>query len=65
MYPSAQRRKLREFDGYRRVAVCVVVADAVQRERSSTREAADGKEVPDPAVLDMKGLLVFGQVETE
>lgn len=59
MYPSAQRRKLREFDGYRRVAVCVVVAEDEQRARASTREAADGKEVPDPAVTDMKGLLHY------
>lgn len=57
MYPSAQRRKLREFEGYKRIAVCVVVAEDVQRERALTREAADGKEIPDPAVTDMKGLV--------
>lgn len=55
MYPSAQRRKLREFAGYRRVAVVIVTDEDTLRERASTREAADGKEVPDPAALDMKG----------
>lgn len=55
MYPSAQRRKLREFAGYRRVAVVIVTDEETLRERASTREAADGKEVPDPAALDMKG----------
>lgn len=55
VYPSAQRRKLREFAGYRRVAVVIVTDEETLRERASTREAADGKEVPDPAALDMKG----------
>lgn len=55
VYPSAQRRKLREFDGYRRVAVVVVTDEETYLERQKKREEADGKEVPDGAVMDMKG----------
>ncbi|GBP96284.1 Heterogeneous nuclear ribonucleoprotein U-like protein 1 [Eumeta japonica] len=54
VYPSAQRRKLREFEGYRRVAVVVVPDEATYEERHKKREQADGKEVPDGAILDMK-----------
>ncbi|CAB3232572.1 unnamed protein product [Arctia plantaginis] len=54
VYPSAQRRKLREFDGYRRVAVAIVTDDETYRDRHKRREEADGKEVPDPAIVDMK-----------
>jgi hypothetical protein len=55
VYPSAQRRKLKEFDGYRRVAVVVVTDSDTYRERFATRASADGKEVPDGAIVDMKG----------
>uniref|UniRef100_A0A2A4JU13 B30.2/SPRY domain-containing protein n=1 Tax=Heliothis virescens TaxID=7102 RepID=A0A2A4JU13_HELVI len=54
VYPSAQRRKLREFDGYRRVAVVIVTDDETYRDRQKRREEADGKEVPDGAIVDMK-----------
>ncbi|CAG9572953.1 unnamed protein product [Danaus chrysippus] len=54
VYPSAQRRKLREFTGYRRIAAVVVVSEDEQKQRAAAREAADGKEVPDAAILDMK-----------
>ncbi|CAH4037482.1 heterogeneous nuclear ribonucleoprotein U-like protein 1 isoform X1 [Pieris brassicae] len=54
VYPSAQRRKLREFEGYRRVAVVIVPEASVLAERQASRETTDGKEVPDPAVIDMK-----------
>ncbi|XP_045540630.1 heterogeneous nuclear ribonucleoprotein U-like protein 1 [Papilio machaon] len=54
VYPSAQRRKLREFDGYRRVAVVIVTDEDTYKERHKRREEADGKEVPDGAIVDMK-----------
>ncbi|KAL4707086.1 hypothetical protein ACJJTC_011412, partial [Scirpophaga incertulas] len=54
VYPSAQRRKLKDFEGYRRVAIVIVTDDATYRERQRRREEADGKEVPDGAVVDMK-----------
>lgn len=46
---------MREFDGYRRVAVVVLTDDETYRARAKRREEADGKEVPDGAVVDMKG----------
>lgn len=55
VYPSAQRRKLREFDGYRRVCVVIVTDEDTYKERQKRREEADGKEVPDGAIMDMKG----------
>ncbi|XP_073965765.1 uncharacterized protein [Choristoneura fumiferana] len=55
VYPSAQRRKLREFDGYRRVAVVIVPDQDTYSARQAQREQADGKEIPDGAVVDMKG----------
>lgn len=61
MYPSAQRRKLRDFDGYRRIAVAVVADEETYKERCQRREIADGKEVPDPAILDMKGWYAGGR----
>lgn len=55
VYPSAQRRKLREFEGYKRIAVVVVPDQATFEERRKLREEAEGKEVPDGAVMEMKG----------
>lgn len=46
---------MREFDGYRRLAVVVVTDEETYLERQKKREEADGKEVPDGAVMDMKG----------
>lgn len=46
---------MREFDGYRRVAVVIVTDEETYLERQKKREEADGKEVPDGAVMDMKG----------
>ena len=48
---------MREFDGYRRVAVVIVTDDETYRDRQKRREEADGKEVPDGAIVDMKGWL--------
>lgn len=56
MYPSAQRRKLRPFEGFKRRAVVVVVGDEEQAKRQSLQEAQGGKDVPDSTVLDMKGI---------
>lgn len=46
---------MREFDGYRRVAVVVIPDAPTYEERQKKREEADGKEVPDGAIMDMKG----------
>ncbi|XP_028174586.1 heterogeneous nuclear ribonucleoprotein U-like protein 1, partial [Ostrinia furnacalis] len=64
VYPSAQRRKLREFDGRRRVAVVVVPDEASHAARRARKDQADGKEVPDGAVLDMKANFALPEVSS-
>lgn len=59
MFPSAQRRKMRPFEGFKRKAVIIVVGDEEQARRHSLQEAVDGKGVPDSTMLEMKGILVL------
>ncbi|KAF5296053.1 hypothetical protein FQA39_LY12675 [Lamprigera yunnana] len=54
VFPSAQRRKMRLFEGFKRQAVVVVVGDDEQVKRQTQQEAQDGKDVPDSAMLEMK-----------
>lgn len=54
VFPSAQRRKMRLFEGFKRRAVVVVVGDDEQAKRRAQQEAQDGKDVPDSAILEMK-----------
>lgn len=56
VFPSAQRRKMRSFEGFKRRAVVVVVGDEEQTKRLALHEAQDGKDVPESAVLEMKGI---------
>lgn len=46
---------MRQFEGFQRQAVVVVVADDVQSTREKQRHQADGKDIPDSAILEMKG----------
>lgn len=56
VYPSAQRRKMRDFNnGYKRTAVVIVPTEDTFAERQKLRQERDGKDVPDAAVLEMKG----------
>ncbi|XP_053620509.1 heterogeneous nuclear ribonucleoprotein U isoform X4 [Plodia interpunctella] len=61
VYPSAQKRKLREFSGYKRIAVVIVTDEETYKERYKRREEADGKEVPDGAIVDMKANFTLPQ----
>lgn len=54
VYPSAQRRKMRSFEGYQRKAVVVCPSDEELKSRTEKREKEEGKDVPDDAVLEMK-----------
>lgn len=47
---------MRPFEGFKRRAVIVVVGDEEQAKRRALQEAEDGKDVPDTAVLEMKGM---------
>jgi len=55
VYPSAQRRKMRPFEGFQRRAVVIVPTDDEFQRRCEQREKVEGKEIPDSAVLEMKG----------
>lgn len=47
---------MREFNnGYKRTAVVIVPDETTYEERQRLREEKDGKDVPDGAVLEMKG----------
>ena len=46
---------MRPFVGFKRKAVVVLPTDKVFRERIDKRTKEEGKEVPETAVLEMKG----------
>lgn len=54
VYPSAQRRKMRPFEGFQRKAIVIVPTDEEFKARVEKREKEEGKDVPDKAVLEMK-----------
>lgn len=54
VYPTAQRRKMRNFDGFKRKAVVVVPSETEYKRRCDKRDREEGKEIPDSAVLEMK-----------
>lgn len=56
MFPSAQRRKVRPFEGFHRRAVVVIVDDEEYAKRLSLQEERDGKDVPESTILEMKGI---------
>ena len=55
VYPSAQRRKMRPFEGFQRKAIVIVPTDEEFKSRCEKREKEEGKEIPDSAVMEMKG----------
>uniref|UniRef100_A0A8C0VAH9 Heterogeneous nuclear ribonucleoprotein U like 1 n=1 Tax=Cyanistes caeruleus TaxID=156563 RepID=A0A8C0VAH9_CYACU len=55
VYGSAQRRKMRPFQGFQRKAIVICPTDQELRERTVRRTDEEGKDVPDHAVLEMKG----------
>ena len=55
VYQSAQRRKMRNFAGFKRRAVVIVPTDEEFKKRIDKRVSEEGKDVPDSAVLEMKG----------
>ena len=46
---------MRPFEGFQRKAVVIVPTDEEFKNRCAQREKEEGKEVPDSAVLEMKG----------
>nr|DBA20635.1 TPA: hypothetical protein GDO54_017395 [Pyxicephalus adspersus] len=54
VYATAQRRKMRPFEGFKRKAVIICPTDADLQDRIVKRTDEEGKDVPDSAVLEMK-----------
>lgn len=50
---------MKSFEGFKRRAVVIVPADDEFQSRVAKREAEEGKDVPDTAVLEMKGGFVW------
>ncbi|XP_044162571.1 heterogeneous nuclear ribonucleoprotein U-like protein 1 isoform X2 [Bufo gargarizans] len=54
VYGTAQRRKMRPFEGFHRKAVIICPTDEDLLDRIVKRTDEEGKDVPDHAVLEMK-----------
>ncbi|KAH0540429.1 heterogeneous nuclear ribonucleoprotein U-like protein 1 isoform X1 [Cotesia glomerata] len=54
VYPSAQRRKMRQFSGFQRKAIILVPTDEEFKSRAAQREQVDGKDLPDSEFMEMK-----------
>ncbi|XP_041431249.1 heterogeneous nuclear ribonucleoprotein U-like protein 1 isoform X2 [Xenopus laevis] len=54
VYGTAQKRKMRPFEGFQRKAIIICPTDAELQDRIVKRTDEEGKDVPDSAVLEMK-----------
>uniref|UniRef100_A0A674BX06 Heterogeneous nuclear ribonucleoprotein U-like protein 1 n=1 Tax=Salmo trutta TaxID=8032 RepID=A0A674BX06_SALTR len=59
VYGSAQRRKMRPFEGFQRKAIVICPTDEDLKERTLKRTDEEGKDVPDHAVFEMKANFVL------
>uniref|UniRef100_A0A8C6Y716 Heteroous nuclear ribonucleoprotein U like 1 n=1 Tax=Naja naja TaxID=35670 RepID=A0A8C6Y716_NAJNA len=57
VYGSAQRRKMRPFEGFQRKAIVICPTDDDLKDRTIKRTDEEGKDVPDHAVLEMKVIM--------
>merc|ERR1719341_2608651 len=54
VFPNAQKRKARPFEGFVRRCVVVVPSDADYKARVKAQETAGCKDIPDDAIMEMK-----------
>lgn len=50
---------MRPFEGFKRRAVIVVVGDEEQAKRQALQEEQGSKDIPNSAVLEMKGIYYY------
>ncbi|XP_076800926.1 uncharacterized protein LOC143445597 isoform X2 [Clavelina lepadiformis] len=62
VYSSAQRRKMRPFEGFHRKAIVIVPTDEEFKTRIEKRTKDEGKDIPDIAVYEMKANFAFPEV---
>jgi len=65
VYPNAQKRKARPFEGFQRRSVVVVPTDEVYKERCQAQEAGGCKDIPDEAIMEMKANFTLPELETD
>ena len=63
VFPTARQKKMKDFEGYKAKAVVVVPTDEEYQRRVAHREATEGKDIPDSAVLNMKANFVVPEIE--
>ncbi|KAL1517197.1 hypothetical protein ABEB36_000993 [Hypothenemus hampei] len=61
VFPNAQRRKLRSFDGFKRKAVVVVCEDDEHARRQMDQRNDYGKTVPENTMYDLKAQMELPQ----
>ena len=57
MYPSARVRKMKGYPGFYRRAMVLCPSDADLTSRTEKQIRQEGKNVPDSAILEMKGMV--------
>uniref|UniRef100_A0A673WZ52 SAP domain-containing protein n=1 Tax=Salmo trutta TaxID=8032 RepID=A0A673WZ52_SALTR len=62
VYGSAQRRKMRPFEGFQRKAIVICPTEEDFKERTLRQTDEQGKDVPDQAVLEMKANFVLPEL---
>jgi len=63
VYPNAQKRKVRPFEGFQRRAIVIVPSDDEYKSRAKSQEEAECKDVPESAVMEMKANFALPPVE--
>ena len=56
VFANAQKRKVRPFEGMQRKAIVIVPSEEDYKARTEAQEKAECKDVPDNAVMEMKGI---------
>merc|ERR1719347_1011080 len=65
VYPNAQKRKARPFEGFQRKCVVVVPEDEEYKSRCKAQEDAGCKDIPDEAIMEMKANFALPEDESD